>query len=208
MATPVCGIDIIRAYELSWLNANGKPQLATLEIPQDYTKPTFDTWNFKEFIESIHNDYFVNIETLQQQISEFSTIDANFDAANIKMTLNKDFPSYTFFEVKHQANLISQGARCICQRTGQPYIGTLNLVFSQQPIVDPAVIAKVLVEFRNSEFMPQNFAAALYDKISSMIAEDFIFSLHLNRRGGISYQALRSNFKTDFAAFALRSILE
>jgi len=195
-------INIIRAYELSWLNPKGKPMLGILELEQDGYQKLIDTWSLKNYLESINNTVFTDINIIKN----------NFENARVKIVMQNDFATFEFFENSKQINskykLLSSGLRFICQETGQPYIGTLNLCVDKDSDIKPKLIADLLLILRNQEFTPNNFVAELYLRLKNNLHENFVLSVHLNRRGGISYQAIRSSQDLDFSVFKLRSILE
>lgn len=73
---PFFGIDIWNAFELSWLNPKGKPQIALgeFEIPAD-SPCMIESKSFKLFLNSLNNERFPNEETLRERvIKDLSTV--------------------------------------------------------------------------------------------------------------------------------------
>jgi hypothetical protein len=198
----IYGHDIIRAYELSWLNDQGKPQLAVLQLQYDIATEVIDTWQLKKHLESINNTVFSNIDVLKQKYAN----------CNVTIIRQKDFAALQTFEMQPEIyqsyKLVSYGLRFICQVSGQPYIGTINLCLIKDSDYRQQNLSVALAALRNAEFEPRSYVAALYSNLSQDIKDNFLLSVHLNRRGGLSYQALRSNKAIDFSLFKLRSTLE
>jgi hypothetical protein len=199
------GLEIIRAYELSWLNPNGKPQLGVLEIAQDFAKPSVDTWKLKSFLESINNKIYENIDLVKKDICACVNLD------NVRIVTQENFAITKYFEqiIPPNSGLkISIGLRFICHETSQPYIGTVNIITNDDNVFKKTEINNIVNSFRNMKFTPKVFVKNLFKALCEQTMGNFILSVHLNRRGGISYQALCSKQLIDFSEFCHRSILE
>jgi len=205
MDNKIYGLEIIRAYELSWLNTSGKPQLGILEVKQDFGSPEINTWKLKSFLESINNLSYSNVGAVNKAIYEFIKLD------NFEIITQPNFSKIEFFEQLTVPNFnckISDGLRFICQHTMQPHIGTVNIMASNSRSLDKIAVNNIISAFRNKAFVPQALVHDVFNALQKHIQNDFILSVHLNRRGGISYQALCSNIATDFSLLCKRSILE
>lgn len=68
-ALPFFGVDIWNAYEVSWLNLKGKPQvaLATFIIPAD-TPNIVESKSFKLYLNSFNQTKLASAEALQQML--------------------------------------------------------------------------------------------------------------------------------------------
>lgn len=199
------GIELIRAYELSWLNANGKPQLGLLEIKQDFGKPAVDTWKLKAFLESINNKSFFDIKAVKLAIYDYIKID------NLQIIEQQNFGVVKYFEQLTTPSFnckMSYGLRFICQQTKQPHIGTVNILTSNPACLNAVDVQNIVNSFRNSELVTQSLVIYLFNTLCLHANDGFILSVHLNRRGGVSYQALCSNKAMDVSPLCCRSVLE
>ena len=70
-ALPFFGADLWTAFELSWLNARGKPQvaLAHFTIPCE-TPHIIESKSFKLYLNSFNNSHFDSLEAVQERLRE------------------------------------------------------------------------------------------------------------------------------------------
>ncbi len=70
-APPFVGADLWTAYELSWLNLRGKPQVALAHITVPCETPQIiESKSFKLYLNSFNQTVFDSIETVQQRLRE------------------------------------------------------------------------------------------------------------------------------------------
>ena len=212
------GIDIIRAYELSWLNLQGKPQLGVLEITMN-PADVINTITLKEILDKLNNQSYQDISDVKNVIAKNLTEHypsfASSDSNILSIISQQDFNNDQFFENQNITGFdykISQGLRFICEQTDQPFIGTLHLLFSAQAMISQNISADMirdeLLKFRNYKLSPQQFVSKIFSAIQNQTNNKFVMSVNLNRRGGISYQAIRTDESCDVNKFAYRAILE
>ena len=69
-ALPFIGVDIWNAYELSWLNPKGKPQIALAEfqIPAD-SPNMIESKSFKLYLNSLNSARFENEEEVRARLT-------------------------------------------------------------------------------------------------------------------------------------------
>lgn len=68
-ALPFHGADIWTLYELSWLNANGLPQVAMAEVELDaYSANLIESKSFKLYLNSFNQTRFADWETVQRTL--------------------------------------------------------------------------------------------------------------------------------------------
>lgn len=193
-------LDIIRAYELSWLATSGKPQLGLLEIYQ-----ITDTWRLKNFLESINNTEFANLNAL------IATLEIFLGTNKFKIFTHEQFTKVNFLEQQNLTGIklqYSLGIRFICKLTGQPYIGSVNVLSVNNNIFTDVIINRIITSLRNTEYLPLDLVDALFTQLQAQTTDEFVLSVHLNRRGGISQQFLRCNNASDVSQFNCRSVLE
>jgi 7-cyano-7-deazaguanine reductase len=68
-ALPFVGVDIWNAFELSWLNPKGKPQIALAEfqIPAD-SPHMIESKSFKLYLNSLNNAHFADEQELRERL--------------------------------------------------------------------------------------------------------------------------------------------
>ncbi len=67
---PFTGADIWTGYELSWLNAKGKPIVAIAEFTLDFsTKNLVESKSFKLYLNSFNQTKFDSVEAVQQTLT-------------------------------------------------------------------------------------------------------------------------------------------
>lgn len=204
-------LDIIRAFELSWLDNNGKPNIGILELSTNDMSP-IDTMALKGFLETLNNTKFEDLNAVREYLLLFCDLEPNFNHYKCKIIGTKDFNSLNIFELTdlqqfYAHSITTQQCRFICSTTKQPNIGTINFLSNNSSQEMIKMLKEKIITLRNLAFTPQKFV----DDLLSFIKEysnEFILSLHLHRRGGISHQILRSPSVSDLRFFALRSILE
>ncbi len=75
-ALPFVGVDIWNAFELSWLNKKGKPQIALAEfqIPAD-SPNMIESKSFKLYLNSLNNAHFEDeAEVCEKLIADLSAV--------------------------------------------------------------------------------------------------------------------------------------
>src|SRR5690349_24930320 len=143
------GVDVIRAFEVSWLNSAGKPEIALLEIFQDPNRPNLDVWKLKAFLETLNDKSFAEFKTLRSEIFNFLKQDENFGDSYLKLISQQDFYNIDFFKMNPPAELpnkITQGLRFICEMTGQPQVGTASIYLASQSGVVREELTATLLE--------------------------------------------------------------
>jgi 7-cyano-7-deazaguanine reductase len=68
---PFMGADLWTAYELSWLNARGKPQVAIAHITVPCETPSIvESKSFKLYLNSFNNTVFDSLEAVRERIAQ------------------------------------------------------------------------------------------------------------------------------------------
>ncbi len=217
---PFHGVDVWTAYELSWLNMNGKPivAIATIEVPCN-SEFIIESKSFKLYLNSFNQTKF---ET-QQHIIDLLTKDlAVVAGANVKVTLqeanvwptrNNDATQYQCIDNldikidQYQPNthLLSVNTSCVtteelvshllksnCPVTGQPDWASLYINY-HGPKIDHIGLLGYLVSFRQH----QGFHEACVEQIFTDIMreckpEQLTITARYLRRGGLDINPLRS----------------
>ena len=180
---PFMGMDIWNAYELSWLNLRGKPQvaLATFLFPAD-SPNIVESKSFKLYLNSFNQTQFANIDTVRAtlqrdlsacaggpvQVTLYSLSDAPHEIARLPGTCIDDLDiaidSYQFdpelllhatSDVEVDEVLHSHLLESNCLVTSQPDWGSLVVHYRGKQIHHEALL-RYLVSFRqHNEFHEQ-----------------------------------------------------
>lgn len=198
----VIGLDIIRAFELSWLNTNGKPQIACMEAcfaMNDGRK--IDTMMLKEYLNSFGSRKYAQPQEVYTEIALF------FDKVQAT-PINLQFKFASEFTTKDLSlkstaldYIISNNVRYICEHTKQPCTGSVLVDFIGTVNANK-IVQQHLIAARNDQSNPQDYALKL-------LADESVVSLHLARKGGISWQIIRSNVESvDLQQYIQRTTIE
>lgn len=231
---PFFGVDIWNAYEISWLNLRGKPQIAmaTFIVPAD-TPNIIESKSFKLYLNSFNQTRLESVDAflalLQQDLS------AGFGAPiQIKLILPKEFSDLRFGELdgllldrldievdKFEPNvalltceadaspveekLVSHLLKSNCLITGQPDWASIQIHYVGAPI-DQAGLLKYLVGFRNhNEFAEQCVERIYMDILKSCQPQKLAVYARYTRRGGLDINPWRSNFTSKQMPINLRN---
>ncbi|MBN2545602.1 MAG: NADPH-dependent 7-cyano-7-deazaguanine reductase QueF [Spirochaetes bacterium] len=214
------GYDIWNAYELSWLDENGKPEVRIARVIYSCNSEyiveskslklylnSFSMMRFKneqEIIEIIKKDLKDNIKTdyfniklcKHNQSYEYSKIKNKHCIDNLK--INTQIYNYdrSLLKVKKSKKKnvirITNLLKTNCPITGQPDWGTLYINYKSENIIDDEFLLKYIVSFRNENDYHENCCERIYSDIFNIINPDFlIIRCFYTRRGGIEINPVR-----------------
>lgn len=223
---PFFGVDIWNAYELSWLNLRGKPQvaLATFLVPAD-SPNIIESKSFKLYLNSFNQtklaDSTALLDTLRRDIS------AGFGApVQVQLTLPETFDQQRFgdlgginldrldIEVNQylpdaallqsdgsaapiEETLVSNLLKSNCLVTGQPDWASVQIHYAGAPI-DQQGLLKYLIGFRNhNEFHEQCVERIFVDILRQCRPQKLSVYARYTRRGGLDINPYRSNFSSN-----------
>jgi 7-cyano-7-deazaguanine reductase len=231
---PFFGVDIWNAYEVSWLNQRGKPQIAitTFMIPADSAN-IIESKSFKLYLNSFNqtrlDDQQTLITTLQKDLSA-----AAGAAVQVVLTGPGDFPTLHMGEldgllldrldidvVDHHPNpallsadsneavveetLLSHLLKSNCPVTSQPDWGSVQIHYVGAPI-DQEALLKYLIGFRtHHEFHEQCVERIFVDILRQCHPQKLSVYARYTRRGGLDINPWRSNFSTEQAPSNLKN---
>lgn len=178
-------VDILRCYETSWLEHNGKPNIACIEI---ISQDSIDTLQLKSFLNELNNFKF---DSIQGFIDE---INSKYNIVNLKQL---DFTGLLSTTIQP-----SHMFRFLCKQTGQPHFGGVR-IFDENNNLIKVDIEAITTKLRNFESTPYEFASILHEEIDAPT-----ISCHFTRKGGISIQSIRSKFDLDYSALISREAIE
>lgn len=218
------GADIWTAYEISWLNEKGVPQVAIADIYLDYqSQNLIESKSFKLYLNSFNQTKFTDIEqvsqTMQQDLSHCAQgevkvrlnplafyqgqkIDALqgdcIDDQDIEITsydFNADWLKDCVSEEIVEEYLVSHLLKSNCLITHQPDWGTLQIHYVGKKI-DREKLLRYIVSFRqHNEFHEQCVERIFCDLMRYARPQKLTVYARYTRRGGLDINPFRSNFE-------------
>lgn len=222
---PFKGYDLWRAYELSWLNTKGKPNVALLTLVFPCESPfLIESKSLKLYLNSFNNSRFessdIVTETIRNDLSnacgnavEITLFQAGqFDNANLTSPVGTCLDTLDVtcddFEVNVdllkpessdiiEEKLYSNLLKSNCLVTGQPDWGTLEIHYLGNKLHHENLL-KYIVSYRNhNEFHEQCVERIFNDIFTSAKPEQLTVRAFYTRRGGLDINPVRSTEETD-----------
>lgn len=218
-ACPFQGYDIWNAYEMSWLNSNGLPQVAIGEfrVPAESAN-LIESKSFKLYLNSLNQTRFENwtqveaalikdlsacagapVGVILRRVSEVSHIQTGFDGACLD-DLDVEIEAYNVDasllatqgdDVVTEA-LYSDLLRSNCPVTGQPDWGSVCVTYTGKRM-DREALLKYIVSFReHSGFHEQCVETIFVDLLQHCAPRELTVYARYVRRGGLDINPLRS----------------
>lgn len=224
-ALPFGGADIWNAYELSWLNAKGKPVVALAECCVPCTTPNLvESKSFKLYLNSLNGTRFESaaavVGTLQQDLSacaggpvavrlieaqDFDRVQLgqllghcldDLDIAVDDYALKADYLDGAASGARVEEVLVSHLLKSNCLITSQPDWASVQIRYRGHQIEREALL-RYLISFReHNEFHEQCVERIYTDLMSYCAPERLTVSARYTRRGGLDINPWRSNFET------------
>lgn len=179
-------IDCWRIFEASWLSLKGQPQFSALQCILSLSPYTIDSFALKRLFLNLNQEKFININNIIAFLTqEAKSIGIEAQWANFMPSFGRpelsSLPGYFYH---------AQSVRFICESTKQPFSGEVQLLLSTREMADIDSLNWLLLDRRSQAFNPASYVDSLFTSIASW-GQPCIVSVHLARRGGISYQGLR-----------------
>ncbi|MBC3884124.1 NADPH-dependent 7-cyano-7-deazaguanine reductase QueF [Undibacterium griseum] len=224
-ALPFFGMDIWNAYEISWLNLRGKPQvaLASILVPAD-SPNIIESKSFKLYLNSFNqtrlDDTGALLRLLQQDLSaaagahvqvnltmpdQFGQQQMQELSGTLLDRLDIEVDSYTpdpgllhadHTEAPVEETLVSHLLKSNCLVTGQPDWGSVQIHYVGAQI-DQEGLLRYLIGFRNhNEFHEQCVERIFVDIMRQCKPQKLSVYARYTRRGGLDINPWRSNFST------------
>jgi 7-cyano-7-deazaguanine reductase len=220
---PFFGMDIWNAYEMSWLNLRGKPQvgMATLHVPADSPR-IVESKSMKLYLNSLNQLRMAGPDALQSLLA--SDLSAAFGAAvQVTLTTSDAFDRVLFGELEGllldrldievngyapdatllkvdttappiEETLVSHLLKSNCPVTNQPDWGSVQIRYAGQAI-DQASLLTYLIGFRrHQEFHEHCVERIFMDLLRVCKPTKLMVLARYTRRGGIDINPWRSNF--------------
>lgn len=220
---PFFGMDVWNAYEVSWLNMRGKPQvaIATWQVPAD-SPNIIESKSLKLYFNALNQSRLAGPEALLDLLR--ADLSAGFGAPiQIQLTVSDSFqqlkmgeldgllldrldievdryePDPSLLKADHEAalveeKLVSHLLKSNCLVTGQPDWGSVQIHYVGAAI-DQEGLLKYLIGFReHNEFHEQCVERIFMDILRQCRPQKLMVTARYTRRGGIDINPWRSNF--------------
>ena len=218
------GADIWTAYEISWLNEKGLPQVAIADIYMDYqSQNLIESKSFKLYLNSFNQSKFTDFnavqQTMQRDLGECAKGDVKvrlnpvavydsqkidhlqgdcIDEQDIEITsyeFNADWLKDCVSDEIVEEKLVSHLLKSNCLITNQPDWGTLHIHYIGKKI-DYEKLLRYVVSFRqHNEFHEQCVERIFCDLMHYAKPEKLTVYARYTRRGGLDINPFRSNFE-------------
>lgn len=222
---PFFGVDIWNAYEVSWLNLRGKPQIAiaTITAPAD-SRNIVESKSFKLYLNSFNQTRLAGPDAFLELLR--SDLSAAFDApVQVTLTMPDAFskfkmeeldgllldrldievteyaPNPSLLKANHdeapvEEILVSNLLKSNCLVTGQPDWASVQIHYVGSTI-DQEGLLKYLIGFRDhNEFHEQCVERIFMDILQQCKPQKLAVYARYTRRGGLDINPWRSNFTT------------
>jgi len=222
---PFFGVDIWNAYEVSWLNLRGKPQIAiaTFIVPAD-SPNIIESKSFKLYLNSFNQTRLAGTDALLELLR--ADLSAGFGApVQVRLTLPDAFanlrmgelegllldrldievdgysPNPALLTANHEEaiveeTLVSHLLKSNCLVTGQPDWGSVQIRYVG-PQIDQQGLLQYLIGFRDhDEFHEQCVERIFMDILRRCKPQKLAVYARYTRRGGLDINPWRANFST------------
>jgi 7-cyano-7-deazaguanine reductase len=220
---PFFGTDIWNAYELSWLNARGKPQIAiaTFFVPAD-SPNIVESKSFKLYLGSFAQTPFDSIDTVRDTLKrdvsascgasvtvhlaapgEFGKLGLEeFEGLSLDR-LDLDAEVYhpdasllkaALGEAPAEETLVSNLLKSNCPVTGQPDWGSVQIHYVG-PQIDHGSLLRYIISYRNHTGFHEQCVERMFVDILKMCQPvKLAIYARYTRRGGLDINPFRTNF--------------
>ena len=219
---PFHGTDIWNAYELSWLDMHGKPQLAVAEFRVPASTPNIiESKSFKLYLNGFAQEPLANAAALRALLQQDLTTAAgdvvevilhparcaahafvdlageSIDALSVSIDdygpPKADYLRADTHAAVVEEALVSDLLRSNCPVTGQPDWGSVRIAYRGAPIAREGLL-RYLVSFRtHSEFHEQCVERIFMDVMARCAPERLSVYARYTRRGGLDINPFRSS---------------
>lgn len=222
---PFNGLDIWTAFEVSWLNAKGKPVVRIAEFAFQATSPNLiESKSFKLYLNSFNGTRFDSEEQvlaiLEKDLSEASggPVAVDFKQMESHELLFGDLPGENLDEldieisdylvdasllqvsdeVVEEETVNSHLLKSNCLVTSQPDWGSVVIRYSGKKI-DAESLLRYIISFReHNEFHEQCVERIFTDIMEVCRPVNLTVYARYVRRGGLDINPYRSNFEEEF----------
>lgn len=217
------GVDLWTAYELSWLNPRGKPQIALAHLTVPCESPCMvESKSLKLYLGSFNNTVFVDTSTVRDCVradlsallgatvgvklvepaafgTERITALEGLSLDRLDLDCSQYLPAPALLQTAAEETpvsevLVSHLLKSNCLVTGQPDWGSVQISYSGAPI-DHAGLLQYLVSFRNHhEFHEQCVERIFMDIWQRCKPLKLTVYARYCRRGGLDINPFRTSY--------------
>lgn len=221
-ALPFRGVDIWTAYEVSWLDGNGKPEVAVAEFEVPATSPSIiESKSFKLYLNSFNQTAFssaydvartmesdlttsagapvmVTLKTLAQAtqdgVGHFTGECIDQEPVRIECySPSPDLLTLMQPEKVVTETLYSDLLKSNCPVTGQPDWASVFIQY-RGPQIDRASLLKYIISFREHQDFHEHCAERMFlDLQRCCNPEELTVYARYTRRGGLDINPYRTN---------------
>lgn len=215
------GFDIWNAYEVSWLNPKGKPEVAIAEFIFDANSPNIiESKSLKLYLNSFNNTKFLQLtdvqKTIQTDLCEYSSSNVlvkiyplaeaqvrlanklsgfNLDVLDIdieKYDLDSSYLKNSSDEII-QEELCSNLLKSNCLVTNQPDWGSVYIKY-EGPAICHQGLLRYIISFRDHQEFHEHCADRIFQDIFSICKPNSLtIKTFFTRRGGLDINSTRSS---------------
>jgi 7-cyano-7-deazaguanine reductase len=222
-ALPFVGVDIWNAFELSWLNPKGKPQIALAEfqIPAD-SPHMIESKSFKLYLNSLNNAHFADEQELRERLiadlsaaagSKITThVQTNEAIAKkgmqemsgvlldrLDIEIDPRIPADpSLLGVNEDFGpieqcLVSHLLKSNCPVTGQPDWASVQIRYQGRPILEEGLL-RYLIGFRQLGEFHEHCVETIFSDIKRECKPDKLsVYARYTRRGGLDINPFRTD---------------
>ncbi len=223
---PFAGVDLWHAYELSWLDSNGKPvaRVGRFTVPAT-TANIVESKSFKLYLNSLNNHRFESLEAarrcMEDDISKaaggaltlelFEVDDLQLAGGNLSGNSLDDLEIFQTASQPDANNLIVDSSRIeeealythllrsLCPVTGQPDWATLWIHY-KGAVLDHRSLLSYIISYRQHQEYHEQCVERMFLDISSRTQPQFLhIQAFYTRRGGLDINPFRSTSSTEKA---------
>lgn len=222
-ALPFVGVDIWNAFELSWLNTKGKPQIALAEFQVPADSPNMiESKSFKLYLNSFNSARFEDEAAVREQlITDLSAVAGSKIATRINPTeavSKKGMQEMTgvlmdrldieidpslsadpaLLEVNESFGpieqcLVSHLLKSNCPVTGQPDWASVQIRYQGRPILEEGLL-RYLIGFRQKGEFHEHCVETIFTDIKRQCKpEKLSVYARYTRRGGLDINPFRTD---------------
>ncbi len=224
---PFFGFDEWTAYEVSWLNSNGLPQVAIARFYIDCRSEfIIESKSFKLYLNSFNQTQFASWQAVESALQSDVSTAVNYEAVVCLQTLQaaREVSLITWDGIcldqldiacsNYQVDssllqtdiaevcdevLYSDLLKSNCLVTGQPDWGSIRVCYSGKSINKESLL-RYIVSFRNhNEFHEQCVERVFKDIMTLCSPAKLLVEARYTRRGGLDINPLRSTDQTDIS---------
>ena len=218
------GADIWTAYEISWLNPKGVPQVAIADVSIDFrSENLIESKSFKLYLNSFNQTTFADFADVQQTLKR-DLQDCAQGEVNVRLNSLADYTAQPIvalsgdcidaqdIEVRDYAfnaallnhctgehlveeTLVSHLLKSNCLITQQPDWGSLQIHYVGKQINREQLLRYIISFRQHNEFHEQCVERIFCDLMQYAKPEKLTVYARYTRRGGLDINPYRSNFE-------------